>query len=329
MVCMAIEEWRFKVAENVAHDAPPTFTTADFEIADAAIDAVLSGNVRQAFDIADPVWKEHAAKEISTRRLGVRRWLKRLLRRGRNAREQTEVQSGYETHWTLAPTVEKYIADLNDRVIAVEWRNKGFLVAPQVLRQVHMLYLMRAIEVLKPRRVLEVGCGNGNIVLTLAARFPNIRFSGVELTSNGVAVAKAVQALAELPSSFVDSAPEPLLDVTAHRTAELQVGDASALPFSDNSFDLIYTRLALEQMEQIREKALKEIARVSSHAVVLIEPWKDYNLRSPGRDYIRRMGYFAARIADMKKFGFKVIMSTGEIPQKVQFNAGPVIAIRP
>lgn len=314
--------------ETVARDVTKTLTAADFEVTDSAIDAVLSSHIRQVFDIADPVWKEHAANEISKRRLGVRHWLKRLLRRGRNAREQAEVQSGYETHWTLAASVEEYIADLNDRVLAVEWRNKGLLVAPQVLRQVHMLYLMRAIEVLKPRRVLEVGFGNGNIVLTLSARFPDVHFSGVELTSNGVAVAKAVQALAELPPSFIQSAPEPLLDVTAHRTAELQVGDASALPFPDNSFDLIYTRLALEQMEQIREKALKEIARVSNHAVVLIEPWKDYNLRSPGRDYIRRMGYFAARIADMKKFGFKVIMATQKIPQKVQFNVGPVIAVR-
>lgn len=315
------------MSENLAFSAPQTFTAADFEVADSVIDALLIGHVRQAFDIADPIWKEHAAKEISKRHLGVRRWLKRLLRSGRNAREQSEVHSGYETHWALAASVEKYIADLNDRVLAVEWRNKGFLVAPQVLRQLHMLYLMRAIEVLKPRRVLEVGCGNGNIVLTLAARFPDVHFSGVELTSNGVAVAKAVQALAELPPIFGKSAPEPLLDVAAHRAVDLQVGDASALPFPDNAFDLIYTRLALEQMEQIREKALKEIARASNHAVVLIEPWKDYNLSSPGRDYIRRMGYFAARIADMKKFGFKVVMATEDIPQKVQFNAGPVIAV--
>jgi SAM-dependent methyltransferase len=300
----------------------------NFKVGASEIEEIMVKHTRQKFDISDPAWQIIAKSEISNRRLGLRRWLKRVWTSGRNAREQTDVRSGYETHWSLAESVERYIAGLNDRTLAVEWNHRGFVIEPQALRKVHMLYLMRAIELLKPRRVLEIGCGNGNIVLTLAARFPTIDFVGLELTRNGVAVGQAVQELSELPLSFVLSTPQPLLDLAAHRRVKLHVGDASSMPFPNDSFDLIYSRLALEQMEQVREKVLREISRVSNQAVVLIEPWKDYNEKSPGCDYVQRMGYFSAKISDMRKFGFKVLMNTQEIPQKVQFNAGPVVAVK-
>lgn len=302
-------------------------SAADFTVADASIEAVLRRHVRQEYDIGDPAWLEHQAKEISNRRLGVRRWLRRILASNRNAREQGEVRESYEKHWNNAPTSD-HIANMDDRVLAVCWHRRGLLVAPQALRQVHMLYLMQAIQAVQPRRVLEVGCGNGNVVLTLAARFPSIAFAGIELTTAGIAAAREVQALPELPAGLVEGSPKPLLDVTAHRTVDLRVGDARSLPFPDRFFDLVYTRLALEQMEQIREEALREITRVAGTAVVLIEPWREYNRIDPGRAYIRRMSYFRGKIGHVEKYGFKVVLSTDNIPQKVQFNAGPVVAIR-
>lgn len=310
------------------HEQENSLDSADLELDRSAIEAVIDRHARQKFDGVDPAWKVIEQSEISTRRLGVRRWLRRILKMGRNAREQIDVQSGYEAHWTLASSVEKYIADLSERTLALVWEEKGYLAAPQVLRQVHMLQIMRAIEVFKPKRVLEVGCGNANVVLTLAACFPEISFVGLELTKNGVAAGQAVQALPELPASFIGNCPQKMIDPKAHRDVKLQVGDASIMPFPDDSFDLIYTRLALEQMEQVREKALGEIARVSKQAVVLIEPWKDYNTESPGRDYVRRMGYFNGKISDMNKFGFTVLMATADSPQKVQFNVGSVVAVK-
>ena len=116
--------------------------------------------------------------------------------------------------------------------------------------------------------------------------------------------------------------------IPPHRRVELMVGDARTLPFPDRAFDLVYTRLALEQMEQIREAALREIARLAARAVVLIEPWRDFNQRDPGRAYVRRMGYFAGHVADLRRLGFEVKLSTADIPQKVQFISGPVAAVR-
>lgn len=40
------------------------------------------------------------------------------------------------------------------------------------------------------------------------------------------------------------------------------------------------------------------------------------------------MGYFRARTADLTRLGFRVVFANRDIPQKVQFNSGPVVALR-
>ncbi len=54
--------------------------------------------------------------------------------------------------------------------------------------------------------------------------------------------------------------------------------DASNIPISDNSFDLIYTCHCLEQVPYLFKKSVQEMVRVSSKYVVLIEP--SYELSS-------------------------------------------------
>ena len=81
-------------------------------------------------------------------------------------------------------------------------------------------------------------------------------------------------------------------------------------------------------MEEIRNQAMEEVARVAAKALVLIEPWRDFNIGGPGRDYIRRQGYFAAKARHLERFGFAVVYASDDIPQKVQFSSGPVVALR-
>ncbi len=300
----------------------------EFAVDDTLIDSLIAPHIREEFNICDPAWRERAAHGISNRALGKRQWLRRMFHTGRNAAAQTDVRKAYENHWTSADSLEQYVEGLNDRSFAIEWRQRGLIASPQILRQVHILYIMNAIEAIDAKRVLEVGCGNGNTILTLAARFPQVSFSGVELTPSGVKVAQEIQKLTELPPGIANNSPLPACDLSAHQRADLRVGDARALPYSDRSFDLVYTRLALEQMEQIREQALNEIVRVADRAIVLVEPWRDYNVNKHARAYIRRAGYFTGRIKHIEKLGFHVVFETKDIPQKVQFNAGPVVAIR-
>jgi SAM-dependent methyltransferase len=301
---------------------------ASFTPPDAAIEEVLRRYTRRTFDTTSPEWQEERARSISKRRLGLRRWLSRLLLSGRNARDQVDVRSGYETHWEQKDALERYVVGQDERVLTVAWRDRGMQVAAQTLRHVHLLYLMRAIEAVEARSVLEVGFGNGNMVLTLAPLYPEVAFSGVELTQSGLAIAQALQEQPVLPAGFAERTPAPVRDATAHRRVDLRTGDARALPYPDQSFDLVYTRLALEQMEAIRHDALREVTRVARRAVVLIECWRDFNWKGPGRDYVRRQGYFAAQAADLEKLGFRVVLATDDLPQKIQFSSGPVVALR-
>lgn len=316
------------MSQTAARVAAPTADPAAFVVPAAEIEALVARSLRRAYAADDPAWHELVAKAIGTRRLGWRRWLKRLITQGHNAREQSDVRSGYEQHWNLKPTVEQYVASLDQRIVYAAWRGRGMELAPQALRQVHMLFILRAIAAVGAKRVLEVGCGNGNVILSMACCAPDVEFTGVELTEAGIAAARAVQESTELPVSMTDASPAPVLDATAHRRVKLQIGDAQRLPFPDRSFDLVYTRLALEQMEQIRERAMAEIARVAATAVALVEPWRDFNLEDPGRAYVQRMGYFKGRTADLQRLGFRVVLATDDVPQKVQFNSGPVIALR-
>lgn len=317
-----------RVSPSVARAEAHALVAADVAVDDAAIDAVLSPHVRQRYALDDPAWRELESKSIGTRRLGVRRWVRRVLSMGRNARAQGEVRSGYESHWQLAPSVSAYVSSLDDRALAVRWRDRGMLLAPQAIRLVHLLYFLRVIDALRPRRVLEIGCGNGNIILTLATLYPEIEFAGLELTEAGIAAARQMQTLETLPAVMTANLPRAMHDPAAHRRVELKVGDARALPYAPRAFDLVLTRLALEQMEQIRHQALAETTRVADRAVALIEPWREFNRVDPGRAYVRRMGYFKGRTSALERLGFRLVLVTDDIPQKVQFSAGPAIAVR-
>src|SRR3546814_1611451 len=73
------------------------------------------------------------------------------------------------------------------------WRGEGLHVRTHGTKRVHLLLLARVLQALRPETVLEVGAGNGLNVLVLAALFPDIRFTSVELTEAGVAKARAAQ----------------------------------------------------------------------------------------------------------------------------------------
>ena len=100
-----------------------------------------------------------------------------------------------------------------------------------------------------PRRVLEVGCGEGGQLRKIADRAPHADLFGFDLPS------------------------EDLAERWEGLDAAMTTGSAEALPFPDRSFDLV---LALEVLEHVPDPAavLSEIARVGSGAVVLSVPWE-------------------------------------------------------
>ncbi len=101
----------------------------------------------------------------------------------------------------------------------------------------------------RPRRVLEVGCGEGGQLRKVARLAPSAELFGFDLPSD------------ELASRWEG------LD------AQMACGSAEHLPYPDDSFDLV---LALEVLEHVPDPdaVLAEIARVGTGDVVLSVPWE-------------------------------------------------------
>lgn len=191
------------------------------------------------------------------------------------------------------------------------------------------LLLIRVIEALRPRRVLEVGCGNGINLLLVAGRFPEIAFSGLELTDTGVAAARGFQeGHAHLPDALHRFAPEPLRDAEAFRRIDFVQGNAVAMPFEERRFDLVYSMLALEQMEAVRSAALTEVGRVCGGAYFGVEPFREANADGWRRLYVKQRGYFAAPIRALAAVGLEPQWATMDFPQEAFLGACAVLARR-
>ncbi len=102
----------------------------------------------------------------------------------------------------------------------------------------------RFVELIRPagsERALDVACGPGLLARALAPRVAS--FTGVDLTEAMIAKAREIATREALGN------------------ARFEVGDATALPFADGSFDLAVTRLALHHIPE-PAKVLAEMARV-------------------------------------------------------------------
>ena len=311
-------------------DAPerPALNELGLVVSDAEVRRTLEPYARHCA-AGDPQWNARAA------RLAVKWKWKRGLRglRGRLAgvgrtppvRNMASVEHEWKQLWGNSASKFPLDPSTTSPDTAI-WGDARLMIRPPGMKRVQLLYLMRAIELLKPRRVLDVGCGMGRTLLVLANRFPDIAWNGVELTAEGVALAQRGTQPAELSPDLVAYSPEPLVAKDAHRRVAVQQGSAAALPFPDGHFDLVYTVQSLEQMESIRHEALRELARVSSGHILMFEPWRDWNQSGLRRDRIVAKDYFQARVDDLGRYGLEPVFASGNLPSKFGMVIGLVVA---
>jgi ubiquinone/menaquinone biosynthesis C-methylase UbiE len=267
------------------------------------------------FDAA--VW----SRDVRRRALkSAARIAKRLL--GRKRRDTHAIQAEYAEAWS-APYERYDIHRVPKRAVPWMWGERRLLLDPNVAARVRAPMLAAVIRKLKPKRVLEVGFGNGINLLVLAPAFPEIEFSGVELTETGTAAAKSVQA-GPLPQILADFSPLESKDPLAHQRINFIQGSAAELPFEAGQFDLVFTVLAVEQMERIRARALSEIARVASGHVAMIEPFRDANDSGLRRLYSWSRNYFRGGIDELASFGLEPQWATVDFPQEV-FLGSPLV----
>jgi ubiquinone/menaquinone biosynthesis C-methylase UbiE len=113
----------------------------------------------------------------------------------------------------------------------------------------HLRALEQAlVDVSAPKRALDVGSGTGVATFAVARRFPEVEVIGIDLSAQMVE-----QARAKTPPELADR-------------VRFQVGDASALPFDDGSFDLVVLMNAIPFFDQLARVTGPGAAVVASYS---------------------------------------------------------------
>lgn len=263
-------------------------------------------------------WKlEVARRGVST--------LARLLSGRESERDRESIESEYKDAWGAG--YRRYRLDRTDlKPKPWHWRGRKLLLDPAAAARLRTLLFAAVIDDLKPKRILEVGSGNGINLLNLAGAFPGIEFTGLELTDEGVRQARSAQSDAEIAGILRAYSPLDTRDESAIGKIAFVQGDASAMPFEDSSFDLVMTVLAVEQMESIRAAALREIARVTRSHALMLEPFRDVNSRGLRRLYVKSRDYFRGSIDELRDYGLDPVWATDDFPQEAFLGTALVLA---
>lgn len=268
----------------------------------------------------EKAWNSDYARR---RRRALTRMIKRMF--GLKPRNQKTIEAEYQEAWGSGHG--KYDLALGPRQPAAwKWNDRKLALDGLAAARLRAPLLAAVIDRLQPKKVLEVGCGNGINLLSLAGHFPDVAFTGLDLTPAGIEAAKKVQAGDALPASLADYIPLEMADPAAFKRISFIQGSAADMPFADGEFDLVYTVLAVEQMERIRDRALSEIARVSRGHVLMLEPFRDTNRKGLRRLYALSRNYFRGSIQGLARFGLEPVWATDDFPQEAFLGSPLVLA---
>lgn len=108
--------------------------------------------------------------------------------------------------------------------------------------------LIHTIKPLKPKRILDVGCGEGFTLIKLKHAKVGKRLEGIDNSDEALKIGKKIY---------------PQLDI--------KKGEVYKLPYKNNSFDLLTCTEVLEHLRE-PEKALSELKRVTNKYMLLSVP---------------------------------------------------------
>lgn len=125
-------------------------------------------------------------------------------------------------------------------------------------------------------KILDIGCGFGKISLELASR--GYLVTGIDLNAEAVR-------LAEVAAKNLDP------DKKIERKAEFKIGNASALPFRESSFDTAIMQAFLTTVPDLQERAriIQEVFRVLKPGgyLYLVEFGQNWHLQPYRKRYLR------------------------------------------
>jgi SAM-dependent methyltransferase len=101
-------------------------------------------------------------------------------------------------------------------------------------------------------KILDVGCGKGYLLYDFTKVVPGIDVTGLDISPYAIANAK-----------------EEIKD-------RIKLGNATALPFPDKSFDLVFSLTTLHNLHNYDlDKALREVERVGRNKYICVESYRN------------------------------------------------------
>lgn len=146
------------------------------------------------------------------------------------------------------------------------------------------------------------------------------------MTQAGVDKARETAELPALAKEVKDYAPWGDVDAKAYKRIVFIQGSATEMPFKDGEFDLVFSHAALEQMENVRDAALRECSRVAKSPVVMIEPFGNFNDDDMRPLAIRAKNYLTLRVEELPALGMEPVFSWADWPRKIAAGYGIVVA---
>ena len=102
----------------------------------------------------------------------------------------------------------------------------------------------KAVSKSHPKTILDLATGTADLAITLAKRNPQAHIIGTDISEKMLEIGQAKIAKEKLENQI-----------------ELRLGDATALPFEDNSFDTVTVAFGVRNFENMKQ-GLSEIHRV-------------------------------------------------------------------
>lgn len=185
----------------------------------------------------------------------------------------------------------------------------------------------RVFDIVRPHSVCEAGCGRMKNLAYFATKFPDVRFSGFDISHNAINSSRSIQQLDTLDLRLPERS-EPLSSEEMERVRRIKLFQADAANLDavpDKTFDVTYTISALEQMHSILPDVLRELRRITRRYVVFCEPFRDVN-GTLEKVYLWSDNYFRADVAFVERHGFRCINLLDCLPKKPTFKDAVLIA---
>jgi ubiquinone/menaquinone biosynthesis C-methylase UbiE len=105
----------------------------------------------------------------------------------------------------------------------------------------HKIQILKENEQIDSINFLDFGCGDGNSAIHFSNYFPKSLYNGIDVSSESIQIAKT----------------------KSTNKINFQTFDGSNIPFSDNTFDVIFTACVFHHIDfKLHDNLIKEIYRV-------------------------------------------------------------------